>query len=103
LRPPSFVNSARRRSWAPASNLPSAAIHSLQPTPHALASPLATKNTIGGIGADVPGVAGLLGGASGVRWAVAGAAAAKPSAAAIRRRRLAVMLGAGRPPDSCRA
>jgi len=102
LRPPSFVNSARRRSWAPASNLPSAAIHSLQPTPQALASPLATKNTIGGIGANVSGVARLLGGAAGslvaggagaARWAVAGAATTKPRAATIRRRPWAVMRG----------
>src|SRR5262249_56560108 len=63
LRLPSFFRKARRRSSASESMVPSAAIHSRQPDPHALASPRATKNVIGGgspgglgSGAGVPGV-----------------------------------------------
>ena len=110
LRPPSFLRSARRRSSAPLSMVPSAAIHSVQPIPQALASPLATKNTIGGgsdadlvLGVGSLLVAGLLvaGGSpdEGARWALAGVPAATPRAAAIRRRPRVVMRGAGRPPE----
>src|SRR5690349_8513029 len=81
--------------------VPSAAIHSPQPSPHALASPRPTKNTIGGgslfdfvSGGAVRVVAGGSAGA-GARCAPAGVAVATPRTAAIRRRPRAVMPRSG--------
>src|ERR1700704_2043579 len=48
LRPPSFFSNARRRPSAPGSKVPSAAIHSWHPGPHAFGSPLGRKKTMGG-------------------------------------------------------
>src|SRR5262249_160798 len=79
------------------SMVPSAAIHSRQPGPHALASPRAMKKAIDAgsrfdlvSGGVVRVIAGDWAG-PGARWAPAGVAIPTPRAAAIRRRPRAIM------------